>query len=106
VGWLQHCTFENLLYTIRDAGFEPYEEHQIIPDRREAWGGDPLRPMRRFADELQSHWQDVYKPGFSMVVDESMIGWTGATNVHITVLPNKPTPAGECSKTLCDARTL
>jgi hypothetical protein len=25
-----------------------------------------------------------------MVVDESMIGWTGATNVHITVLPNKP----------------
>jgi hypothetical protein len=52
--------------------------------------------MRRFADELQSHWQDVYKPGFSMVVDESMIGWTGAANVHITVLPNKPTPAGVC----------
>jgi hypothetical protein len=54
VGLLQR-TFENLLYTIRDAGFEPYEEHQIIPDGREAWGGDPLRPMQRFADELQSH---------------------------------------------------
>jgi hypothetical protein len=37
-----------------------------------------------------------------MVVDESMIGWTDATNVHITVLPNK---AGVCLKTLCDART-
>jgi hypothetical protein len=63
---LPQRTFENLLYTIRDAGFEPYEEHQMMPDGREAWGDDPLRPIRRFADELQSHWQDVYKPGFSM----------------------------------------
>jgi hypothetical protein len=39
------------------------------------------------------------------VVDESMNGWTGATNVHITVLPNKQIPAGVCLKTLCDART-
>jgi hypothetical protein len=38
-------------------------------------------------------------------VDESMIGWTGATNVHITVLPNKPTEKGLCLKALCDART-
>jgi hypothetical protein len=40
-----------------------------------------------------------------MVVDEPMIGWTGTTNVHITVIPNKPIDKGVCLKTLCDART-
>jgi hypothetical protein len=60
---LPQRTFENLLYTIRDAGFEPYEEHHLMPDGREAWGGDPLRSVRRFSDELQSHWQDIYNPG-------------------------------------------
>jgi hypothetical protein len=39
------------------------------------------------------------------VAGESMIGWTGATNVHVIVLPNKPTDKGICLKTLCDART-
>jgi hypothetical protein len=97
--------FENILYTIRDVGFAPYQVTEIMPDGRPGWCEDPLGPVRRFADELQAHWQDVYKPGFSMVADESMIGWTGATNVHITVLPNKPTDKGVCMKTLCDART-
>jgi hypothetical protein len=79
---LPQRSLENLLYTIRDAirairhtshtPYEPYEEHQILPGGREAWGGDPLRPMRRFADELQSHWQ-VNKPVFSMVVDKIMM---------------------------------
>jgi hypothetical protein len=96
-------TFENLLYTIRDTDVEPYKVQPMISDCREAWVADPLRPMRRCADELQFQWQDVYKPGCSMVVDESMIGWTGAKNVHITVLSNKPTDKGECSKTPCDA---
>jgi hypothetical protein len=102
---LTQTTFESLLYTIRDAGFQPYEEHKLMPDGREAWAEDPLWPVRRFTDELQAHWQDIYQPGFSMVIDESMIGWTGATNVHVTVLPNKPTDKGVCLKTLCDART-
>jgi hypothetical protein len=34
-----------------------------------------------------------------------MVGWTGATNIHIAYLPNKPTDKGVCLKTLCDART-
>jgi hypothetical protein len=46
----------------------------------------------------------VYVPGAVMVVvDETMVGWTDATNIHITVLPNKPTSRGMCFKSVCDA---
>jgi hypothetical protein len=37
--------------------------------------------------------------------DETMTGFTGATNIHLTVLPDKPTSKGVCLKTLCDAST-
>jgi hypothetical protein len=97
--------FENLLYTIRDAGFPQYEEGDPLPDGRLGTANDPLRHVRRFGDELQLHWQEVYVPGSLLVMDETMIGWTGATNAHITVLPNKPTDKGVCLKTACDAHT-
>jgi hypothetical protein len=97
--------FENLLYTVRDVGFPQYEEGQPLTDGRIATANDPLRQVRRFADDLQQHWQEVYVPGSLLVVDETMVGWTGATNVHITVLPNKPTDKGVCLKSACDAHT-
>jgi hypothetical protein len=37
----------------------------------------------------------VLMPGAVMVADETMVGWTEATNIHITNLPNKPT-SKEC----------
>jgi hypothetical protein len=97
--------FENLIYTIRDAGFPQYEEGDALPDGRLATANDPLRQVRRFGDELQQHWQEVYVSGSLLVVDETMVGWTGATNAHITVLPNKPTDKGVYLKTACDAHT-
>jgi hypothetical protein len=36
-------------------------------------------------------WQELFVPGTVLVADETMVGWTGATNIHITYLPNKPT---------------
>jgi hypothetical protein len=33
-----------------------------------------------------------------------MVDWMGATNIHITYLPNKPTDKGVGLKTLSDAR--
>jgi len=98
-------TFENLLYTIRDAGFKAYEEGHPLPDGREAVADDPLKLVRRFVDELQAHWQEVYVPGSLLVADETMVGWKGATNIHITTLPNKPTSKGVCLKTLVDGHT-
>jgi hypothetical protein len=66
---------------------------------------DPLKLVRRFVDRLQAHWQAVYVPGALLVADETMVGWKGATNVHITYLPNKPTDRGVCLKTLVDGHT-
>jgi hypothetical protein len=84
-------TSENLLYTIKDAGFH-------VSD-------DPLKRLRRFVIELHAHWQEVYLPGFILVADETMVGWKGATNIHITVLPQWPTGKGVCLKTLVDGHT-
>jgi hypothetical protein len=55
--------------------------------------------------ELQAHRQEVYVPGSILVADETMVGWKGATNIHITVLSNKPTGKGVCLKTLVDGHT-
>jgi hypothetical protein len=97
--------FQNLIYTIRDVGFPAYPEGEPLTDGRTVCENDPLRRVRRFADDLQHAWQELVVPGSVIVADETMVGWTGATNIHITVLPNKPTSRGVCLKTLCDART-
>jgi hypothetical protein len=34
-----------------------------------------------------------------------MVGWTGAINIHIINLSNKPTGKGVCLKAVCDALT-
>jgi len=40
-----------------------------------------------------------------LVADESMVFWTGASEVHQTYLPRKPTPLGLMAKTLVDQAT-
>jgi hypothetical protein len=47
----------------------------------------------------------VIVPGAGVVADETMVGWTVATNIYITILPNKPTIKVVCWKTLCDTST-
>jgi hypothetical protein len=94
------------LYTSRDAGFAAYDEGKQLPDGRRAFSDDPLRSVSRFYDEVQQCWQDVFVPDSVMVADKTMIGFTGATNIHLTILRNKPTSKGVCLKTLCDASTL
>jgi hypothetical protein len=81
---MTQTTFESLLYTINDAGFPAYEEGQQLPDSRTAVGNDPLRKVRRFADELLQAWHELFIPCTTVVADETMVGWTGATNIHIT----------------------
>jgi hypothetical protein len=85
---------QNILYTISDAGFAAYEEGQTLPDGRTASADDPLKLVRRFFDDVQHAWQDAFVLGAVMVADKTMVGWTGATNIHITNLPNKPTIKG------------
>jgi hypothetical protein len=102
---MSQAVFQNLLYTVRVAGLPAYEEGQAMPDGRPAFPNDPFKPARRFADAVLQVWHDLYVPGSLLVADETMVGWTGATNIHITMLPNKPTSKGVCLKTLCDAST-
>jgi hypothetical protein len=102
---MSQTTFESLLFTVRDVGFPGYEEGERLPDGRAAVVNDSLKFIRRFADQLVHDWQVVFVPGTTLVADETMVGWAGATNIHITYLPNKPTDKGVYLKTLCNART-
>jgi hypothetical protein len=76
--------FDNLLYTIRDVGFQTYEDGDRLPDGRVQAYDDPLKPLRKWVDQLQEHWHTVFTAGAILVVDESMIRWKGAINVHMT----------------------
>jgi hypothetical protein len=49
-------------------------------------------------------WQEEFVPGSVVVADETMVGWTGATNIHLKKLPNKPKSIGVCLKTPCDSQ--
>jgi hypothetical protein len=87
--------FEGIhLFTSRDAGFPLYKEGEQLPDGRQATAEDSLSWVRRFADELRQRWQEIFASGSILVADETKISSTGATNIHITVLPNKPVPKG------------
>jgi hypothetical protein len=79
-------------------------EEEPLTDERTACVNDPLRQVTRFAADLRHAWQEL-DPGIVLVADETMVGWTGATNIHITMLPNKPTSRGVRKKTMCSAWT-
>jgi hypothetical protein len=76
-----------------------------MPDGHPASPNDPIKPVSRFVDAVLQVWHHLYRPGSLLVADETMVGWTGATNIHITMLPNKPTSQGVCLKTFCEAST-
>jgi hypothetical protein len=76
-----------------------------MPDGRHTTANDPLKTIRKWVDDIQEHWRAVYVPGSVLVVGASVIGWTGATNIPITYLPNKPTSRGVCLKTIADGHT-
>jgi hypothetical protein len=102
---LSLTVFQKLLYTIRDAGFAVHDKGEQVLDGCRAFSDEPALLGKHSTDEVQQCWQDVFLPGSVMVADETMIGFTGANNIHLSVLPNKPTSKGVCLKTLCDAST-
>ena len=56
-----------------------------------------------FMEQLFKHWREAWNAGDYLVVDESMVFWTGLGDLHITYLPRKPTPFGIMLKTACCA---
>jgi hypothetical protein len=83
-------------------GFPEYEAGEQLLDGRTAVGNGPLKYCRQFAAKLVQEWQEVFVLGTTLVANESMVGWTGTTNIHITHLPNQATDRGVCMKKLCD----
>jgi hypothetical protein len=75
-----------------------------MPTRGEP-GSDPFHPVRFWLEACTQRWQHAYSPGTVLVVDESMLFWTGL-GAHLTYLPRKPTPLGIMFKSLCDASTI
>ena len=61
--------------------------------------------VRTSIDHFNSHAVKIYGPGWLIVVDESMIAWTGRGMPGWIVVPRKPKPMGMECKTACCSET-
>lgn len=92
--WGSWRYFEELLSIFHLPEYQPGDT-EYLPD-------DPLQSVRKWYNILAEYWRENYKAGSIIVVDETMVFWTGQ-GVHLTYLPRKPTPVGVMLKTICDA---
>ena len=65
-------------------------------------GYDAVRGMM---DVFSACWRVAWSPGPSLVIDESMIPWTGATTGRLMVILRKPSPVGMLLNTMVDGHT-
>jgi hypothetical protein len=49
-------------------------------------------------------WDVNWRAGTHLTIDESMIGWEGASAGHLSFIPRKPHPLGFQMKTVCDSK--
>ena len=88
--------FEELLSVFSLPEYQPGDP-EYVPD-------DPLQNVRKSFDLLAATFREAFVAGTIIVVDETMIFWTGM-GIHLTYLPRKPTPLGIMLKTICGAST-
>ena len=43
--------------------------------------------VRSFIQQLGEHWREAWNAGDYLVVDETMVFWTGQGEIHVTYLP-------------------
>ena len=85
--------------------FHQYEVNHHLPDGRQVQSDDQLRHVRRFTDTMFETFRHAYVPGPLLVVDETMIEWTGASVIYTIYISNKPHPEGICIKTVVDGNS-
>jgi len=66
---------------------------------------DPFGEIRRWLDACQENWRLAAHAGTVLVVDETMVPWTGLGEMHLTYMPRKPAPLGIQLKVVCDGKT-
>lgn len=55
---------------------------------------DGFKAVRGLFNTAIKQWQHAWRAGTRLVIDETMIWWTGLTEGHLSYLPRKPTPLG------------
>ena len=66
---------------------------------------DPFAKVRRWVDACNRCWKGAFTPGLFLVVDESMIFWSGRGMPGWIVIPRKPRSTGLEGKTTCCGQT-
>lgn len=56
--------------------------------------------MQGFLNECESAWMSAWNPGDYLVIDESMIGWSGVGQNELAYLPRKPCDLGVMLKSM------
>jgi len=66
-------------------------------------GPDRMAFIRRWLHACNKQWKAAWEPGTHLVVDETMVMWTGLGAAHLTYIPRKPSPLGIMMKVACCA---
>jgi len=70
---------------------------------------DPWAEVRWIVDGFNSRRGEEFRLGWGLVVDESMISWTGNSGPggipHLSYIKRKPDPLGAELKNACDTST-
>ena len=106
--WCRHISLDQykaLTSLIGHEGFHQYEVNHQMPDGRQVQSDDQLHHVRRFTDTMFKTFRRAYVPGPLLVVDETMIEWTGASVIYTIYISNKPRPEGICIKTVVDGNS-
>lgn len=69
--------------------------------------GELMTQARELLRTCVDTWQANWRPGEYITVDESMCRWSGKGEMHITILPRKPTGKGfKIDTTACSAANI
>ncbi|NBX97284.1 hypothetical protein EBQ81_00260, partial [bacterium] len=64
-------------------------------------GPDNMRFIRRWLHACNDQWKTSWEAGTYLVVDETMVAWSGTGTAHLTYIPRKPSPLGIMVKVTC-----
>ena len=64
-------------------------------------GPDNMRFIRRWLHAYNDQWKTSWEAGTYLVVDETMVAWSGTGTAHLTYIPRKPSPLGIMVKVTC-----